>query len=70
MLKSEALISMGNKMKLKLLIITLALTACTSVLAAEGHGYKILREEIHAAPGSNYHVIHRPLNAQMKKKNQ
>jgi hypothetical protein len=43
-------------MKKKLLIASILLLASTSVLAATGHGYRIIKEELHAAPGSNFHV--------------
>ena len=42
-------------MKKKISFICLAILT-TSTFAATGHGYRILDKEIHAAPGSNFHV--------------
>lgn len=43
-------------MKKKLLIAAILLMANGSVLAVTGHGYRIIKEELHAASGSNFHV--------------
>jgi hypothetical protein len=45
-------------MKNKLLIILIALMTTTSTFATTDKGYKILSEEIHSAPGFNFHVEH------------
>lgn len=43
-------------MKKKLLIATMTLTVISSVYAAQGKGYHEYGEELHSAPGFNFHI--------------
>lgn len=43
-------------MKKKILITVIALTAVNLGFAATGKGYRVLSEEMHSAPGFNFHV--------------
>lgn len=43
-------------MKKKILVIAVIFSASISVYAAQGKGYYEYGEEIHSAPGFNFHV--------------
>jgi hypothetical protein len=43
-------------MKKKILFASILLIANSSILAATGHGYRVIKEEIHSSPGIQLHV--------------
>ena len=55
-------------MKKKLLVTAIVFTAVTSTFAATGKGYREYGEEIHSAPGFNFHVEEVPVGTTMAQK--
>lgn len=43
-------------MKKKILMGSILLLANSSIFGATGHGYRILKEEIHSSPGIEFHI--------------